>query len=49
VVRHAGKEKKFDYAAISPYNFHFLAFYADCEHEILPSTSSSRRLEWREH
>lgn len=42
IVRHMDQEKVFDFASSSAYNFHYLAFYADCEHEVKPVTKGSR-------
>ena len=38
VVSHGGKEKVFDFSGIKGCtNFHFAAFYADCQHELKKS------------
>jgi len=42
VVRHDGKEKMFDFAKGSEFNVHYLAFYADCQHEIKEIRSGFR-------
>lgn len=42
VVRHKGKEIVFDFAESSAFEFHYLVFYADCEHEIKPVTRGYR-------
>jgi hypothetical protein len=44
VVSHNGKKHTFklDDAATAPYSSHYVAHYADCEHEILPATSGYR-------
>jgi len=42
IVSHKGKEKVFDFAAESAYNCHYIAFYADCQHEIKLVTQGYR-------
>lgn len=42
VVRHAGREDTLDFASRCMYHVHWAAFYADCEHEILPVKSGHR-------
>jgi hypothetical protein len=44
VVSHNGKKETFklDYADSAPYSCHYVAHYADCEHEVLPVTSGYR-------
>jgi hypothetical protein len=47
VVRHQGKEKRFTYSQLvnrqqQQQQFAWVAFYTDCEHEILPVTSGHR-------
>ena len=41
-IRHAGRETVFDLACSDPGEIRFAAFYADCEHEVLPVTSGHR-------
>lgn len=41
-VRHEGREMVVDFSRKSPFQTQFAAFYADCEHEILPVTSGFR-------
>ena len=38
VVRHEGQERTIDFGGVenSPFQIHFAAFYADCEHEVRP-------------
>ena len=38
LIRHEGQEQTIDFASLqnSSYNTHFVAFYADCEHEVRP-------------
>lgn len=38
IIRHDGQEVKFEFGAQNdrPFNVHYAAFYADCEHEVLP-------------
>ena len=44
VVSHNGKSKTFqlDNSATASYSCHYVAHYADCEHEVLPVTSGYR-------
>jgi hypothetical protein len=42
IVHHAGKHQVFDFAAESAHSAYFIAFYCDCEHEILPIRSGYR-------
>jgi predicted 2-oxoglutarate/Fe(II)-dependent dioxygenase YbiX len=42
IVRHASREKVFDFHKDSPFNFYYTAFYADCEHEVQKVTSGYR-------
>ncbi len=42
VVRHAGKEARFELSGDEVSELRFAAFYADCEHEVLPVTEGNR-------
>lgn len=42
IVRHNSIEKNFDLARSNEYEIHYIAFYADCEHEIRPVTAGHR-------
>ena len=42
VIRHKGHEARLDLACSDPCESAFAAFYADCEHEVLPVTSGCR-------
>lgn len=42
VVRHRGHEARLDMRCSDPSEAAFAAFYADCEHEVLPVTSGCR-------
>ena len=43
IVYHQSKNKKFDFSGhLGCCNFHYAAFYADCQHEIKPVTSGYR-------
>lgn len=44
VVRHEGGERTIDFssAGFNPFHTHFVAFYADCEHEVRPLQSGHR-------
>lgn len=43
VVRHQGKKKMYDFSGIEgSTGFHYAAFYADCQHEILEVTKGYR-------
>ncbi|GAQ81131.1 hypothetical protein KFL_000710360 [Klebsormidium nitens] len=42
VVRHAGKKNTYDYAREDVYAIHYAAFFADCEHELLPIQTGYR-------
>lgn len=43
VVRHEGRERVVDFgAAGNPFHTHFVAFYADCEHEVRPLREGHR-------
>lgn len=42
LVRHAGKEQKFDFSKDGDVEFHAVAFYADCEHELKKIQSGYR-------
>lgn len=42
LVRHKGREARFDLRCPDPAQVAFAAFYADCVHEVLPVTSGSR-------
>jgi predicted 2-oxoglutarate/Fe(II)-dependent dioxygenase YbiX len=42
VIRHQGHEARLDMACSDPSEAAFAAFYADCEHEVLPVTSGCR-------
>ncbi|RYD80168.1 MAG: 2OG-Fe(II) oxygenase, partial [Verrucomicrobiaceae bacterium] len=42
IVRHAGREVTIDLSVSDPGEVRFAAFYADCEHEVLPITSGYR-------
>ena len=42
LVRHAGREVSLDLTASEPSHLAYGAFYADCEHEVLPITEGNR-------
>lgn len=42
IVRHAGRDVSLPMAVAEPSEVAFAAFYADCEHEVLPITSGFR-------
>ena len=42
VVRHSGREARLDLSGANVSEFTFAAFYADCEHEVLPVTRGHR-------
>ena len=43
IVYHQSKSKKFDFSGLAGCtNFHYAAFYADCQHEIQPVTKGHR-------
>ena len=42
VIRHLGREARLDLGCSDPSEAAFAAFYADCEHEVLPVTSGCR-------
>jgi hypothetical protein len=42
LVRHAGKEERFDFGSKGLFNIFYASFYADCEHEILPVREGHR-------
>jgi len=44
VVRHEGQEQTFDFGAAehNPFHTYFVAFYADCEHEVRPLQEGNR-------
>ncbi len=42
IVRHAGREKRFDLRVSDPAEIRYAAFYADCEHEVKPIESGYR-------
>ncbi|CAF3945996.1 unnamed protein product, partial [Rotaria sp. Silwood1] len=43
VIKHNNQEQKFDYSSTKyKYDYYYLVFYADCEHEILPITDGYR-------
>ena len=42
VVRHRGRERTIDMTAAEPSELAFVAFYADCEHEVRPVTEGHR-------
>ena len=43
VVHHQNKVKEFDFSGrVGSFNFHYAAFYADCQHEIKPVNEGNR-------
>ena len=42
MVRHAGQERIIDFGSKDLYQIHYAAFFADCEHELLPVRSGYR-------
>jgi hypothetical protein len=42
IVRHAGREVRFDPGGLDVSELAYAAFYADCQHEVLPITEGSR-------
>ena len=41
-IRHAGREVTVETGATDPSEISFAAFYADCEHEVLPVREGNR-------
>lgn len=42
MVRHAGQEIVVDFGSMNLYQLHYAAFFADCQHELLPVRSGYR-------
>jgi len=42
IVYHEGEQKEFSFSKTSQYSVHYVAFYADCKHEVKPVTDGYR-------